>query len=300
MGQTRKFRIGRLILTLSLTLMTIATQVFLMIQIKHYVTAKVVHDVRIAYDAFQSHMYTGHVTTTANGFNRGIEGFFDPKQFDSLDADIQNTVCRIPFSNPPFIFVILMVWTLSCVGELKELYKSAKTLLQVPPVESMELALEQAEDDEGIHSLRVVVLTYFMKAIVAFIAVARLGICCVLLWMGCRWLVATTNFGDLIMNAVALVFVLELKDFLYVILVPTRNKRDLQNTTIDPPKEKEIPNSFAFMGNFLWIPVTILWVYTYIHLFQRVLPGYRWDVKEVCSQWIIERYSLTKIPQHEL
>merc|ERR1712107_200768 len=114
----------------ALTLVTFATQIFLMVQTKHYVTAKAVHDVRIAYDAFESHMYAGHVTTTANGFNRGVNGFFEPKLFHSLDSDIQSTVCRISLSHPPFIFVILVVWTLSCVGECKEVYNSTTLLLE--------------------------------------------------------------------------------------------------------------------------------------------------------------------------
>merc|ERR1712007_397762 len=153
---------------------------------------------------------------------------------------------------------------------------------------------------EETHSLRVVGLTYVVKAIIALIALVRLGICSILLWMGCRWLVATTNFGDLIRNAVALVFVLELKDFLYVILVPARNKRDLKNTNIAPPKEKENPSVFLFIGSFFWIPVTIMWVFGYLYMFQQVLPGYRWDIEEVCIQWTMERYSLTKIPNSDL
>jgi len=112
--------------------------------------------------------------------------------------------------------------------------------------------------------------------------------------------VATTNFGDLILNAVALVFVLELKNFSYVILVPARNKRDLQNTNIAPPKEKENPSVFLFIGSFFWIPVTIMWVFGYLYMFQQVLPGYKWDIKEVCTQWTMERYSLTKIPNSDL
>merc|ERR1712007_369539 len=153
---------------------------------------------------------------------------------------------------------------------------------------------------EETHSLRVVGLTYVVKAIIALIALVRLGICGVLLWMGCRWLVATTNFGDLILNAVALVFVVELKDFMYMILVPSRNKRDLQNTNIAPPREKEKPSFFLFIGSFFWIPVTVMWVFGYIYMFQQVLPEYKWDITEVCAKWKMERYSLVKMPNSDL
>jgi len=265
------------------------------------VTAKAVHDVHAAYDAYESHMYAGNTYTTANGFNRGIAGFFDPELFHSLDGDVKSTACRIPFSQPKFIFVILTVWSLSCVGEFRELFRSARfMLLYTKSVSSMADALVQAEDDEGAHKLIVVGLTHVMKAIIALIALTRLVICCVLLWMGCRWLVATTNFGDLILNSVALVFVLELKDFLYMILIPSRNKRDLQNTTIEPPKEKQNPSLFLFMGSFFVDPSdNNLGLRIYIHV-PSSLPGYKWDLREVCTQWTTKRYSLTKIPNGDL
>jgi len=274
-------------------------QIFLMIQIKRFVTAKAVHDVRIAYDAFETHMYAGHTITTANGYNRGVNGYFDPKLFHSLDSDVQSTACRISLSHPKFLVVILTIWTLSCVGEIKESYKAAvQMIFHTKTVNSMAYSLEH--QDEGAHSLTLVGLTYCMKAIVACLALVRFAICGVLLWMGCRWLVATTNFGDLILNAVALVFILELKDFLYNILVPSRNKRDLQNTSIAPPEGGESPSFIRFMGSFFWIPVTIIWVFAYIYMFQQVLPGYKWDVGAVCTQWTIERYSLTKIVKSDL
>merc|ERR1712137_391436 len=152
-------------------------------------------------------------------------------------------------------------------------------------------------DDKTLHTLKIVGITIFVKVILAIIVLCRLGICSILLWMGCRWLVATTNFGDLVLNSVALVFVLELKDFLYVILVPARNKRDLQNTYIDSAKESEKPNPARFLGTFAWLIVAVIWVYLYICHFQRVLPGYKWDVKKVCVAWITERYSLTNTKQ---
>merc|ERR550532_2620308 len=82
--------------------------------------------------------------------------------------------------------------------------------------------------------LEIVGLTLLVKGLIGSVIIVRFVICSVLLWMGCRWLVATTDFNDLILNSVALVFILDLKDFLYMILVPERNKRDLQNTKVHP------------------------------------------------------------------
>merc|ERR1719215_639294 len=41
-----------------------------------------------------------------------------------------------------------------------------------------------------------------------------------LLWIGCRWLIATLGFGTILLNAVALEFVLNLDEIFYRAVVP--------------------------------------------------------------------------------
>merc|ERR1719161_2218973 len=54
----------------------------------------------------------------------------------------------------------------------------------------------------------------------------------VLLWLGMRWLTATLGFGDLLLNALALEFILNLSDLLFLTLVPYSGKMMVLGTFI--------------------------------------------------------------------
>jgi len=49
------------------------------------------------------------------------------------------------------------------------------------------------------------------RTMMFLVLLPRLLMSGVLLWLGCRWLLATPNFADLVLNAVALEFILTLK-----------------------------------------------------------------------------------------
>lgn len=124
------------------------------------------------------------------------------------------------------------------------------------------------------------------------LSVARAGITFFLLYVGCRWLLATNCFSDLILNAVALEFILLLKEAFYVALVPLRNKLDLGITTIEPYQKQIQPALSAFVGSITLLLVAIAWVFLYMRFFQQVLPVYNWDVREPCVNFIKKRFEV--------
>ncbi|CAE7515578.1 tpiA [Symbiodinium microadriaticum] len=52
----------------------------------------------------------------------------------------------------------------------------------------------------------------------------RMIIACALCVMGCRWLTATDNLQEILVNGVALEFVISLESILYAVVVSGRNK----------------------------------------------------------------------------
>lgn len=117
----------------------------------------------------------------------------------------------------------------------------------------------------------------------------RLGVSAVLLWLGCRWLTATSSFSDLILNAVALEFIVGTKDLLFDRLVSNRNKRELRRTKLNVRAEGTTPTYMSLLGSYVWGFVAILWVALYVHVFQQVLPDYNWDIRDMCGTWMAER-----------
>merc|ERR1712232_1345200 len=100
-----------------------------------------------------------------------------------------------------------------------------------------------------------------------------------LLWLGCRFLAATNDFGEMVLNAVALEFVLMIKDLLYCTIVPDRNKREVEKICIRPSQPVEWASYWTYLG-------TLSWLFYYVFLFQLVLPGYNWDVRLMCTPWL--------------
>merc|ERR1719352_770167 len=86
----------------------------------------------------------------------------------------------------------------------------------------------------------VVGLTVAMKvALLGFVQCPRIIMNSFLLWLGARWLTATLGFGDLLLNALALEFILNLAGLLYQAMVPHNGKVMTQRTYIKHIHRKE-------------------------------------------------------------
>jgi len=303
-GRGRPFnRCGRLMTTLSLLLMCIFIQVFLLQKVKTFVCAKSVHDVRTSYDQFQVLMYNFTYNTSDN-YARGIgemkhhSNFYTDKDGDGFPSDeFHSNICRIPLSQPDFLFVVLFIWTLTCMTEMRrsrQLFWSL--ILNTPSCESMRDVLGDKEFDPE-EDFVVERLTIAAKALlIVCVFIPRVSITLYLLWVGCRWLLATNSFGDLILNAVALEFILLLKDTLYTALVPNKTRFDVENTKIQPVSKLHHSTMISFVSTMGLAVVAAAWVLLYMGIpgyidgIQGVLPEYKWDIHKLCVSWIDWRY----------
>lgn len=293
-------RFSRLFTTLFLLIVCTSIQVYLLKEVKAVVDAKAVHDIRESYDAFELLMYDDHVLT-ANGKHRGLgaikgaDVFFDD---DLLDEATRSQICSIPLSQPVFCFMVLVIWTLTCITQFRTSLRMLQNIvLGLPTLPDMAGALEtNAEEDTDY----VVGLSAGVKCTVVLLVILP-GICITafLLWLGCRWLMGTGAYDVLILNAIALEFILCLKDLIYKALVPPRNMRDLARTVINT-KRCEATSVMSFLSTLAWGFVAAAFVVMYMgvpdvfHGFQRVLPDYKWDVHSFCQPWIVWRYCVVE------
>lgn len=290
-------RCVRLIKSFLLLALTIVLQV-LLLGFSQFVCARQVHEIREAYDLFEVAIYgKEHTTLTENGKHRGIPAYQPPfdeamKRLNGLSEDDQDSICRIPLSQPTFFGLILLIWTLTCLTELRKAFELQFHIWMLETVPSMSMAMRRGEEEANEEGDIIRGMTRYMKALTTIIMfIPRVGITIYLLWIGCRWLLATTDFADLIMNAVALEFVLLIKEALYVALVPSRSRHDVKNTFFEPYPKTIAPAWFNFVNTLLILALACVWVFLYMHHFQMVLPDYRWDVHDVCAEYIKERYS---------
>lgn len=285
-------RYGRLVATSLLIFTTIGLQLWLISEFKTFVTSISVHDIRNVYSDYEKFMYE-QTEINENGYLRGVKGTWKGQEhFHQMSKDIKISVCEIPFSQPKLIVPILLIWTVTVVSHLRRTADIFYRLVcATPTVHQLSEVIEESEDSD--HESTIIGLTALLKTVITFfILIPRAIISLVLLWLGCRWLVATTSFGDLVLNAVALEFIIALKDLFFIALIPQRHRRETQTTLMMPWYKTESASLFSYLSSFGLIFVSIVWVSLYmfpilgIGPLQQVLPDYRWDVHDACKGFI--------------
>jgi hypothetical protein len=284
-------RMSRLSLSILVLVFTMTLQVFLLYEMKHLVTSVSTHEARETYDKYEVAMYgnkTGHLTTTVNGYHRGVAGHFNIANFATLDDDLKDSTCQMPLSQPTFFVGVILIWTLVCVADMRRVANLAGALIiRTPTISDMSKATEDTPET-GDEAVVVIGLTVTVKAIIAvFILLPRLIVAGILLWLGCRWLCGTMGFSDVLQNAVTLEFILILKEIFYNTMAPHHNKIETRNTLILPNASKSAPNAPVFLGAFAWGFISIIWVLLYVEFLQQVLPEYNWDIHDACQQYLL-------------
>jgi len=287
----RNIRVARIFSSWGLLLANLIIQIMVLTYITKFAAARAVHNIRGAYDVFEVTLYDNKIYKTANGWSRGTDDvFFKADLFAKLSDDAKENACRIPLSQPGYLGIVLFVWTLLILGEIRQtLLLFFRLVLQLDSTTSMADSCTSADDSD---EMIITKLTRPVKSVISlFIILPRLFIAAYLLWLGCRWLAATNDFQSLILNAVALEFVLLTKELLFNTLVSDRSQRDTRRMQVSVESESQNPSPWAFLGTFLWGICAIAWVYLYIYDLQQVLPEYRWDVRDVCTSWIEDNFS---------
>merc|ERR1719215_1521015 len=134
--------------------------------------------------------------------------------------------------------------------------------------------------------VRVTTCTKVFMVVVVQIPVLAMNM--FLLWIGCRWLVATLGFGEVLLNAVALEFVLNLHEIFYRAIVPYTMQTSLASILLPQGSRRtEKPNWGNMISAFGLFIVAIVWVALYIR-YQQVLPDYNWDIAPACNVFMAE------------
>jgi len=295
------FRMLHIVTCVSLQLVNIILQVYILYFMQSYVGAAAEEDIRREYDKYEVYMYGNdekHMDTTANGYHRGHPEHFNPSLFASLDDHIKGVVCKIPLSQPTLFGTILFVWSLTCIQEIRFCFEHfCRFLINTPTIDTMADGLQftmgdekqtnrPMEETDDVVEVLIVGLTPFAKCFVALVLVLpRLLVALLLLWLGCIWLCATPNFEGLLCNVVALAFIVQLKDLVYVTVAPIQAQHEAEKTLVMPLYKEGSADVLPYFGSFGWLALCAVWVVFFIH-FQPVLPVYKWDVRAVCTSYL--------------
>lgn len=133
----------------------------------------------------------------------------------------------------------------------------------------------------------------------------RLFIILVLMSVGCMWLLATDKFDSLILNALALQFIVEVDNLLGTMFFPVSLHSQVEQFKIATPGSPQIRKSISvhqfksgmedlpgYFRSILYFCMVMATVFVHAKL-QPVLPGFSGDLEEACRPYI-ERWSAPK------
>jgi hypothetical protein len=127
-----------------------------------------------------------------------------------------------------FVFLVLLLWLLALVNELRELIKLGEFCVVFPSCGPEGGAkLEKDGDDEKI---TIEAISSGHRGAVVFLVVMRFGVMIYLGSVGCVFLINETGYMDLLMNAVALSFILEIDEILFGAVATSATQGELEST----------------------------------------------------------------------
>lgn len=224
----------------------------------------------------------------------------DHDRFENFPIKYKDKVCGLALSQAVFARVVIFLWIATNVLELRSNhYKMSQTLNlpSLPEGLDLRLMVRDCADSEE-HGGRVVCLNPGSKELLmAFIFIPKFVICLFLTTTGCLWLLSAENIGDLILNSLALAFVVQVDELIAQVFFPLAYLEDLGRLGIASQKEVQDPQvvEAKVIKSFCWSSLTLVLTASTVELairFQPVIPNYNGEeVSAACLEYI-----KTKVP----
>lgn len=195
-------------------------------------------------------------------------------------------LCEIVFAaRRDFLYIILVLWWITLVNEVRRCERIAfRRIRMIPTCTELD---EQFHIDENKIE-RVSALTRKTRMLLLIIIVLpKMLISMVLLGIGTLWLTATTSYSELLLNALALEFIVQVDELIFDAIFAESLKEHIQNARLVFPvssadlKWRGIASGVKrSLGWWLAVLVFVrLYIYYGQHLpYISVLPGYARDI----------------------
>jgi len=233
--ETNSIRAFRVIISFTGCWLHMGLQTYLLYMTSSVISTSVITKFRKTYSIYELHMYGDNMNATymtRPNYHRGHPEHFDPTRFATLDDVIQHTICQMPMANDVFFLAIIFAWTLSCIVDVRKSSQMFHAfIVRMPCVPTVSQSVKHFVRDHDEPEVAIVGIPLHFKAILFFlILLPRLIVDAMTIWLGCTWLAATSQMGDLLLNAVALEFVVLLNELIVRALVPKHGLDGLERT----------------------------------------------------------------------
>jgi len=235
------------------------------------------------------------------------KGHFDQDRWDDWGAVKHDELCSIAFVSFDFMYAVLCVWWVHMVMELRKTERTMRKFRTLRSCKNAENMVIRGNDVNMVVKLTPLVrgLLWFALLIPKFLIAGTLTV------VGTVWLTATDSYSELILNSLALTFVVKIDEILFAGLLPESIKTDIAQTKLLIPNvrqslndkfldaaqdEKKVIAGYKRSTLYLLIVVSAVMLFMtygqdipYMGVFpghHRVLSGrYVDDIKEACPTW---------------
>lgn len=223
------------------------------------------------------------------------EGNFDEEIWKG-GYHLKQDICQIAMTSDVFLYIILLLWTFSMLSEFRVVFGYVVVINSMPTVSAGKDMLYVDGDSTSIVAL----MSATRYLLYLGVCVPKVAISGALLWLGLRWLSAATSFEDLVMNTVAMEFVIRVDDLLYSVVLPHFLRCEVSDVDFCGPKrEKTLDEINAhgteikqLVGSSLVIIAAIAFPFFFINYVQDILPTEIGDIKTHCKSYLEKQVPL--------
>jgi len=288
-----RFTFSIIVLALNTTI-----QMMMLVWVNEFIVHPQVLDIQQHYKAYHEEAFTSVPVTDK------FQHFSEVGWNNFMADDEKASLCQAALSNTPFISTVIFLWALRILQEFRDTDYLRQRVHDLPDLSSSitfdEMVQENRKDETGEVSHDIVALTGSVRAgLYVLIVIPKYIIACVLLWLGSRWLVSTESFSDLILNVMALEFIIGVDELFFLSLFPSRMAEHVAMVKFAPPWTNHVAQIHdeqhtisAFRASIGCLCLAVAWVVLYLRALQMVLPGYQYDLWEKCAEFESEDHNL--------
>jgi len=277
----RRLSFMRLATAAGTMILNLVLQLGILYYIHFYIVQTSLRAVQLDYDRFATEVFT-----STGKLKEAVWATYGDK----------DDLCGIAIMNKPFFMIVLSLWTLTMMGEYRSSSRFSRNISAVPEVSTPEEQLDFGSDGiAGEGECLIIGLTSRTRAAVyAFVLFPKYIILFILLIEGSRWLATAVSFGDIILNSVALGFVIGVDEVLYSTLLPLRQQQQVASTNFfvvqKPFSIQDVvrDQKGQFRRSAMYATAVISWVVLFIFVLQDVLPYDLTVLEGICQDYLVE------------
>jgi len=270
--------LDRTVFTLLASIVTVLLTVNFCLSIQHFMVNPAVQTVQSYYQDFHATVFSD------NG----------ELQLDRWEAyEHKGDICEIALTMKTFMCMVIALHVLPIVQDFRETNRFFRFLMKVEGCTSLsDMIINEGGDPALGGKTTIIAVTQPIRMVLSGILLFKTGIGAWILILGARLLASSAQFADLILNALALQFVLSIDDLIFAVCIPAHGRRAITKAifivkepreTLDAKRSKEKSGSRL---TWFYIFFIVAFVLGYVNIFQNVLPPDLTQIEKICVDYL--------------